>query len=420
MCGRRLDRVAERSLGTEIDAHAAIKPFVIGRRQLREHHQSEIDAGVRVPLVGIDEIRNLRRALDGDVAGVFLDRHGRRDFEIAVAVAGVFEDGGALIDAVRHGLDETAHVAIGHVEELADAGIDLGDAVFLDHAEEIAFADLTGADQGVEVALLVAARAHVGENEIDHVGARLAAVPNLDRRNAQALGVDFRRVRIVAGGDGAADIGQMTLADGPVAQLALVEDRLVHAHVDGVAAAEGRIVVQDQVAFMDVVAEIARHRLHRRNERTEMNGNVLPLQDHLRHMIEQSRRIIVRQIEDARSRGLLQRQRHLALRRLENAADHRQGDRIDRGLGCGLRCRLGCRLRISILDLTLDSALDSSLGPSLGFPRTACLARHGALRCRRLSQQRLRSSSGAVDPFYWRLPRPSANAMLARLRVEIG
>ena len=229
---------------------------------------------------------NLRRAFNGNVAGIFLDRHSRRDFEIAVAVAGVLEDRGALVDAIGHSLDETAHVAIRHVEEFADAGIDFGQSIFLDHAEKVAFTDLAGADQGIEVALLVAACAHVREDEIHDVGARLAAVPDFDRRNAQALCIDFRRVRVVAGGHGAADVGQVTLAYGPIAQLSFVEDRLVHAHVDRMTAAEGGIVVQDQIAFVDVVTEIAGHRLHGWNERTEMDRDILPLQDHLRHMVE--------------------------------------------------------------------------------------------------------------------------------------
>ena len=210
------------------------------------------------------------------------------------------------------------------------------EAVFLDHAEQIALADLAGADQGVEVAFLVAARAHVGEDEIDHVIARLAAVPDLDRRNAQTLGIDFGGVRIVAGRYRTTDVGQMTLAHRPVAQLALVKDRLVHAHVDGMAAAEGRVVVQDQIAFVNVVAEIARDRFHRGNERTEMDRNVLSLQDHFRDVIEQCGRIIVRQIEHAGACGFLQRQRHFALGGFENPADHRQRDRIDLGLRLGL------------------------------------------------------------------------------------
>jgi len=128
----------------------------------------------------------------------------------------------------------------------------------------------------------------------------------------------------------------MPLAHRPIAQLALGEDRLVHAHIDGVAAAEGRIVVQDQIAVVNIVAEIARDRLHGRNKRTKMDRNVLSLQDHFRHVIEQCSRIIVRQIEHARARGFLKRQRHFTLRGLENSPDDRKGDRIDFGVRLGL------------------------------------------------------------------------------------
>ena len=102
---------------------------------------------MRIAFVRIDEIRNLRRALDGDVAGIALDGDGRGDFDIAEAVAGVLEDRRALIDAVRHRLDQAAHVAIGHGEQFVDAGVGLLDAVFFDHAEQIALADLAGADR---------------------------------------------------------------------------------------------------------------------------------------------------------------------------------------------------------------------------------------------------------------------------------
>lgn len=169
--------------------------------------------------------------------------------------------------------------------------------------------------------------------------ARLAAVPDLHRRNAQALGIDLGGVGVVAGRHGAADIGEMPLADRPVDQLALVEDRLVHAGIDGVAAAEGRIVVQDQVAFVDVVAEEGRHRLHGGDERAEMDRDVLALQDHLRPAIEKRGRIVVRQVKDRRTGRFLQRERHFALGGFEHAAHHRKGDRIYLG-------RLGMKHRV--------------------------------------------------------------------------
>ena len=84
----RLLCIAERALRPEIDADAAVEPLVVGRRQGGEHHQAEIDAGMGIPLVGVDEIGDLRRAIDGDMAGVAGDRHRRLDLEIAKAMAG--------------------------------------------------------------------------------------------------------------------------------------------------------------------------------------------------------------------------------------------------------------------------------------------------------------------------------------------
>ena len=358
MCGAGSCALQIVPLGPKSTRHAAIEPLVVGRRQGREHHQPEIDAGMRVALVGVDEIGNLRRARDRDVAGVLLDRHRRLDLEIAEAVAGIFENGDALIGAVRHRRDEGAHVAVGHVEQFVDAGVDGRLAVFVEHGEQIALAHLAGADQRVEIALLVAPRPHVGEDHVEHVVARLALVPDLHRRNAQAFGVDFLGIGIVAGGHRPADIGQMALADRPVDQLALVEDRLVHAGVDGVAAAEGRIVVQDQVALVDVALEELGDRLHGGDERAQMDRDILALQDHLRLGVEQRGRIVMRQVEHRGARGLLQRQRHLALRRLEHAADDRERDRIDFGFPDGFHgLSFPCHSEARILSSSLCAVL---------------------------------------------------------------
>ena len=284
---------------------------------------------MRIALVGIDEIGHLRRAGDGDVAAVARDRHAGADLEIAEAVAGILEDRLAFIGAVRNGGDQRTHVPVRHVQQRVDAGIDRRLAVFVEQRDQAAFANLAGADQGAEVTLLVAPRPHVGEDHVEHVVARLAAVPDLHRRDAQAFGVDLGRVGIVAGRHRAADVGEVALADGPVDQFAMVEDRLVHAGVDGMAAAEGRIVVQDKVALVDVTLEEAGDGFHRGDQRAEMDRDVLALQDHLGPRVEQRGRVVMRQVEDGGPRRLLQRQRHLALRCLQHATHHRQRDRID-------------------------------------------------------------------------------------------
>jgi hypothetical protein len=53
----------------------------------------------------------------------------------------------------------------------------------------------------------------------------------------------------------------------------------------------------DEVAVVNVAGEEFGHRLHGRNERAQMYGNVLALQDHFRLGVEQGRRIVMGQIE---------------------------------------------------------------------------------------------------------------------------
>ncbi|MND93854.1 hypothetical protein D3C80_860560 [compost metagenome] len=250
------------------------------------------------------------------------------DGQLAQAVAGVLEHGGAAVVAVRHVAQQRAHVAVGHVLQLGDAGAHLLDAILGHQLQQVALADAAGAVLGVDVALLVGAGAHVGEQQVEHVLAALAVGPQLDRRNAQALGVDFLGVRVVAGRHRAADVGEVALADGPEHQFALVEHRLVHAAVEDVAALVGRVVVIDHVAFGDVAFEELGHALHRRDQRAEVDRDVLALQDHFREVVEQGVGIVVGQVEHARPAGLFQGQGHLALGRFERTAHDRQGDRI--------------------------------------------------------------------------------------------
>jgi hypothetical protein len=59
-------------------------------------------------------------------------------------------------------------------------------------------------------------------------------------------------------------------------------------------AAKGGIVVQDEVALMDIIAEIGSDRLHGGDQRPEMDRNVLTLKDHLGDMVEERGRVVMR------------------------------------------------------------------------------------------------------------------------------
>ena len=213
-------------------------------------------------------------------------------------------------------------MVLGHVQQFRYALLHHRFAVFVHQPLQVPRPHLTGPDQRVEITLLIPSRPHVRQDHVHHVMAGLALVPDLDRRNTQPFGVNLGRVRVIAGRHRPADVGQVALAHRPEHQLAFVKHRHVHAGVDDVRPAIRGIIVQHQIAVMDVARKITGDRFHRGDQRAKVDRNVLSLQDHLGRMVEQRRRIVMRKVENRRPRRLLQRQRHLALRRFQNPAHY--------------------------------------------------------------------------------------------------
>ena len=353
---RWLLRIAQRSLGPQVDADAAVQAFVVRRRDLGEHHQAEVNPGIGIAGVGIDEVRNLRRALDSDMALVTRNAHGGANFQLAKTMAGIFQHGRGFIAAVRHPADQVAHAALGHVEQFVQAGLHYVHAVLVQQRNQVALADLHRAELRSQIAFPVAARTHVGQQQIDYILALAAPFVQFDRWNAQAFGVQLFRVRVVASGHRAAYVGDVPLAHAPEHQPTLVEHRLVHAAVENVAAHHHRVVVVNHIALVNVIAKVVGHSLHRRHQTTQMDGNVLPLDDHLGAMIEQRIAVVMRHVEHAGACRFLQRQGHFALRCFQHAADHGEGDRIDLALLVAHRC-LQCLLAISGMNGSLGLTL---------------------------------------------------------------
>ena len=322
-------RVTQRPFGPHVHRHVAIQPLVIGWRQLRKHHQAEVNTRVAVALVGVDEIRDLWRACDLDMAGFALDRDGRGDVEITESVARILKNGRSGIGAIRNLRNQFVHVLVGHAQQHFDAILNGILAVFVHQRDQIAGADLTGADQGVEIPLLVAARAHVGQQHVQHVVTRLALVPDFHGGNAQTFGKNLFGFGVITCGHRTTNVGQVALAHGPEHQLALIENGVVHAGINDVATRIIGVVMQDQIAFVDVAFKETSDGLHRRNKRTKVDRNILPLQDHFRRVVEQGRGIVMRQIEHGTARGFFQSQRHFALRGFQNTTHHGQRDGVD-------------------------------------------------------------------------------------------
>ena len=157
-------------------------------------------------------------------------------------------------------------MTVRHVLELRDGGLNGLDAVFVQQPDEIAFSDATGSILRIQVAFLVATCAHVAVQKVDDIITALAAFPKLDRWNAQALGIEFPGAGVVARRHRSADVRDVSLADRPEDQLALIEDGLVHAAVKNVTAHVHGIVVVDDVAFVDVITEVGSNGLHGRHQ----------------------------------------------------------------------------------------------------------------------------------------------------------
>jgi hypothetical protein len=203
-----------------------------------------------------------------------------------------------------------------------------GRAVLLQQLDQAPLADGAGTHLGLHV-VLHDVEPHVGEDQVPDVLAQLAAVDDFDRRDPQRLLPDLDRVRVVAAGNGAADVGLVALHRGPARELALEEHRLEHRDVVVLVAQREHVVVEEHVAFVDVAVEQLADVLAHRCQREGQDRQVLGLLQHAAVLVVQARDVVLGFAQDRRARRLLHRDAHLVGDRLEGARVHRQQDGID-------------------------------------------------------------------------------------------
>jgi hypothetical protein len=121
---------------------------------------------------------------------------------------------------------------------------------------DAALADHATADLGAHV-LGHDVQADVGEDEVPDVFTQGPAVVHLDRGDAQGFLPDFGGPGVVTSAHVAAHVGLVAFDGAPGYELALEEDGLVHGHVVVLVAHGKDVVVEDDVALVDVVAEVA-------------------------------------------------------------------------------------------------------------------------------------------------------------------
>ena len=235
--------------------------------------------------------------------------------------------------AVGQGADRAPHAQLGAVHQLHHRGPDHRGAVARGEGLHPLGRLAAGADHGVEVALALARPAHVVEDEIERGLVGHAAVHDADGRDADAFLEDLGGVAGEAARAHAAHVAPVRAHHREDEEPPVREERIDHGHVVQVGAAGIGVVVQEDVARVDVVAELLLHRLHRPADRHDVERVVLALghRDELGVAVHEHAGEVLALVEDRGVGGAHQGHAHLAHDRGEGLAQDLQRDRVHRG-----------------------------------------------------------------------------------------
>ena len=241
----------------------------LGRIQERLEHDERAGRGNR----GTGVHRRARLAggageVDLDVAPVDSDPR-PRDHGFRVGADGVQV---VLVDvvAVCQRFDALPGPALGPVDQLGDGRLDGGDAVALEQLGNAPFGDLACPPGRHEVAAPFARHAHVGHHHVEQALVEHAAAGDLHDRQAHAVVEDLRRLAGNAARCGAADVAPMRADGREQDQTPLREDRKHHGDVVEMGSPGIGIVVEEDVARSDILAEGVEHPLDRPRHRKDV------------------------------------------------------------------------------------------------------------------------------------------------------
>ena len=192
--------------------------------------------------------------------------------------------------------------------------------------------DLAGGELAADVAQHAARHAHVAVDHAEQRGVGLAALVQLQRRDAQALGIDLGAVRGIGARHAPADIGVMADRRGIGDRLGVLracgEQRLEDEDVRQVHPAVIRVVVDQDVALGDVVAEMPQHRLERDRDRAEMAGQCKALCRKPPLRVAQRGAVVHDVLQHPGIGGAVDRQHHLVAQCGDGVAEQLFGDRV--------------------------------------------------------------------------------------------
>ena len=356
-----------------------------------------------------------------------LDRDPQRFRLVAEPVNEVLE----RVCPVGQGGELGTHQALAEQLQLVHVAAALERAVPLENLDQAALAGAAGRDLGPQVADHLDRLARVLLEDADHARVLAAGLVELEQGQPQPLLVDLGRVHGDRPRREPADVDVVRHRRGVPLELALVEDRLDHVEVRQVLAAEAvRIVGDEHVAGLDVLAEVLAHVPHDRRERPELDGEGQTLRDELALAVAERRRVVHRVADDGRVGAAHHDERHLVGHRRERVLDHLEGDGIDRDGGHGSRA-MSMFPSASIVarqpgGMTHVASYSSTIsGPSMGQARRARAPARRATRARARSRRGAcaRPASpprGPASGSYGASPFAAARAVSFRLTMSIG
>ena len=259
---------------------------------------------------------------------VALDLDGDLDRQLDAAVDAVVVEPAdlGLVAPVRHLRDLRAQHALRVLEPRVGGAEHRLLPVAVEQLGVAALGQLAGGDHRLDVAVVEGRRADVVEDVLPEPGLPDALLLHLDR----AVDVPLRPVVDEVDGQagiGAADVEHVRRRAGEADQLALVEDRDHDRHVRRVRGAAVGVVVEDDVALVDVVAEDRdhvlddlRHRAHEHRRRVRL-GQLVALR------VEDAGAEVLGLADDRRVGHAVEDAGHLLGDGGEGAADHAHEDR---------------------------------------------------------------------------------------------
>ena len=245
-----------------------------------------------------------------------------------LGLAVVIDGCAAFIFALRYGPDLRFHHFARRFEEMALDLVEGLPAILAEQCEQSPLSD----DACPHLRLHVLAddvEPDVGEDQVPDILPQPAALHDLDRRDTQSLLPDLGRLRVVTALHRTADVRLVPLGGRPADKLRLVEDRLEDRHVVELVAQRKDVVVNDDVAFMKIFAEVLPDVLADRSEGERQDRQVFGLLQHPALRVVQAGDEVLRLAEDRRAGSPLQRDRHLVRYRLEGPREDARQDGVD-------------------------------------------------------------------------------------------